>query len=59
MTPDKNFLWADDLASFIKAHPNRAKEYIKIYFESLIQLGFTNQLQKKCNNGPFCPKDFL
>ncbi len=37
MTPEKNFLWADDLASLIKAHPHRAKEFIKIYFETLIE----------------------
>ncbi len=39
MTPEKNFLFADDLASLIKAHPNRAKQWIKIYFETLIEVG--------------------
>ena len=37
--PKKNFLWADDLATLLKAHPNRAKEFIKIYFEVLIEVG--------------------
>ncbi len=39
MKPENNFLWADDLASLIKAHPNRAKDFIKIYFEALIESG--------------------
>lgn len=39
MSPENNFLWADDLATLIKAHPNRAKDYIKIYFEVLIEVG--------------------
>ncbi len=34
----RNFLWADDLAFLIKAHPNRAKDLLKIYFETLILL---------------------
>ena len=39
ISPDKNFLWADDLASLLQVHPNRAKEWIKIYFEVLIEVG--------------------
>ncbi len=39
MTPEKNFLWADDLASLFVVHPNRAKEWIKIYFEVLMEIG--------------------
>lgn len=39
MTPKLNFLWADDLATLLKVHPNRAKEWIKIYFEVLIEVG--------------------
>ena len=39
ITPENNFLWADDMASLIKVHPNKAKEWIKIYFETLIEVG--------------------
>ena len=39
MTPRKNFLWADDLATLLKVHPNRAKDFIKIYLEGLIETG--------------------
>ena len=39
MTPELNFLWADDLATLLKVHPNRPKEWIKIYFEVLIEVG--------------------
>jgi len=39
MTPGRNFLWADDLATLLKAHPRRAKDWIKIYFEALIDVG--------------------
>jgi len=39
MTPKRNFLWADDLASLLQTHPNRAKDWIKVYFELLIDVG--------------------
>ena len=39
MTPKRNFLWADDLASLLQTHPNRAKDWIKVYFEVLIDVG--------------------
>jgi len=39
LTPENNFLWADDLASLIKAHPKRAKDIIKLYFEIMIETG--------------------
>ena len=39
MTPKRNFLWADDLASLLQTHPNRAKDWFKIYFEVFIDVG--------------------
>ena len=39
VTPRKTFLWADDLANLIIAHPNKAKTYIKIFFTILIEEG--------------------
>ena len=38
-TPKSNFLWVDDLVTLLKTHPNRAKEWIKIYLEVLIEAG--------------------
>ncbi len=39
MSPDRNFKWADDLASLLQVHPNRAKLWIRTYFTILIEEG--------------------
>jgi len=39
MTPDTNFLWADDLATLFRVHSKRAKLWIQIYFTILIDEG--------------------
>lgn len=39
MSPYKNFLWADDLATLLQMHPKRAKEILKIYFTIMIEEG--------------------
>jgi len=39
MTPETNFLWADDLASLLRVHPQRAKLWISTYFTIMIEEG--------------------
>lgn len=39
MTPEKNFKWADDLATLLQVNPKKAKLWIKTYFTILIEEG--------------------